>query len=232
MWGGGGAGALTAPADPGAARSCELWNVEHCVDGKPPADKLAELCSTDIVFMVGPQARPQVGLEKVKAGWENFPPGWKSAGWTVVNQIAVGDTVMNERIDRFDVGGTIVAMPCAVRGPAACRVCSLPSDGVWAAGDLEGQGRKDLRVARLRGGEHVSGAAGGQGERLLARIEPSIDSQRAYMYSTAQIMSFSRSIFTSLPAASQTAIEPATDTKMNASTCCVAEDHCVPWPSG
>eukprot|EP01045_Picozoa_sp_COSAG04_P042876 COSAG04_NODE_13767_length_593_cov_0.663968_1_plen_27_part_01 len=26
----GGAWALTAPADPGAARSCELWNVEHC----------------------------------------------------------------------------------------------------------------------------------------------------------------------------------------------------------
>ena len=132
---------LTAPADPGAARSCELWNVEHCVDGKPPADKLAELCTDDIVFMVGPQARPQVGLEKVKAGWENFPPGWKSAGWTVVNQIAVGDTVMNERIDRFDVGGTIVAMPCAVRCPppavssALCPLTGSGLQGIWKVRD-------------------------------------------------------------------------------------------------
>ena len=102
---GGARGGTLPSCNPGAARaarSCELWNVEHCVDGKPPADRLAELCADDIVFMVGPQARPQVGLEKVKAGWENFPPGWKSAGWTVVNQISVGDTVMNERIDRFE----------------------------------------------------------------------------------------------------------------------------------
>ena len=135
--------ALTAPADPGAARSCELWNVEHCVDGKPPADKLAELCTDDIVFMVGPQARPQVGLEKVKAGWENFPPGWKSAGWTVVNQIAVGDTVMNERIDRFDVGGTIVAMPCAVRcpPPAVSDLCPLTGSGLGRGSGRSGTER-------------------------------------------------------------------------------------------
>ena len=113
--------------------------MEHCVDGKPPADKLAELCTDDIVFMVGPQARPQVGLEKVKAGWENFPPGWKSAGWTVVSHIAAGDTVMNERIDRFDVGGTIVAMPCAVRYPppaasAVSALCPLTGSGCRGSG--------------------------------------------------------------------------------------------------
>ena len=144
MWGGGGAGALTAPADPGAARSCELWNVEHCVDGKPPADKLAELCTDDIVFMVGPQARPQVGLEKVKAGWENFPPGWKSAGWTVVNQIAVGDTVMNERIDRFDVNGTVVAIP--VMGIFKVRDGKIAewrdyAEGSMMAAQLKGEGK-------------------------------------------------------------------------------------------
>ena len=107
-----------------------------------------------------------MGLEKVKAGWENFPPGWKSAGWTVVNQIAVGDTVMNERIDRFDVGGTIVAMPCAVRGTAACRICShssLPSDGLTGSG-LQG-------IWKVRDGKICEWRDYAEGSMFQAQLE-------------------------------------------------------------
>ncbi|MFN0094382.1 MAG: limonene-1,2-epoxide hydrolase family protein, partial [Dehalococcoidia bacterium] len=37
----------------------------------------------------------------------------KSAGWEVLHQTATGNMVMNERIDRFDVGGKSVAVRVA-----------------------------------------------------------------------------------------------------------------------
>ena len=125
--------------------SCQLWNVEHCVDGYPDADKLAALCTDDMVFMVGPQARPTVGLEKVKAGWASMSKGpMKSAGWTVTMQIAVGDIVMNERIDRFDVGGVPVNMPVMgifkLRDGKICEWRDAADSSMFQA-QLEGKGK-------------------------------------------------------------------------------------------
>ena len=114
---------------------CALWELDECLpDGRPDVEKLAACCTEDVVFMVGPSSRPLVGREAAKKGW-TLPDGWSSAGWSVLAQITVGDTVMNERIDRFDVGGTIVAMPCAVRYPppvasAVSALCPLTGSGL------------------------------------------------------------------------------------------------------
>ena len=123
---------------------CALWELDECLpDGRPDVERLAACCTEDVVFMVGPSSRPLVGREAAKKGW-TLPDGWSSAGWSVLAQITVGDTVMNERIDRFDVNGTVVAIP--VMGIFKVRDGKIAewrdyAEGSMMAAQLKGEGK-------------------------------------------------------------------------------------------
>ncbi|HJN92190.1 MAG TPA: limonene-1,2-epoxide hydrolase family protein [Dehalococcoidia bacterium] len=61
--------------------------------------------------MPGPPATGKAEIETTLAYTQNMT----SKGWEVVHQAVVGDTVINERIDRFEVGGQSVELPvCGV----------------------------------------------------------------------------------------------------------------------
>jgi limonene-1,2-epoxide hydrolase len=84
------------------------FDAEH-----PSIDRLLAYFTDDAVYhnMPGP---PSVGRQAVRNGLA-YTERITSAGWTIVHQLASGDVVVNERIDRFKVGDRIVELPvCGV----------------------------------------------------------------------------------------------------------------------
>ena len=64
-----------------------------------------------LVVMPGP---PAEGREAVEAALKGVA-ALNSRGWEIVHQAAIGDVVLNERIDRWDAGGKTVELPlCGV----------------------------------------------------------------------------------------------------------------------
>ena len=79
------------------------FDAEH-----PDADQLASYFTDDAVYHNMPMA-PAEGIEAVKAALVGVSQ-MTSKGWEVLHSAANGDVVLNERIDRFDMGGTEVSV--------------------------------------------------------------------------------------------------------------------------
>ncbi len=77
------------------------FDAEH-----PDADQLASYFTDDAVYHNMPMA-PAEGIEAVKAALAGVSQ-MTSRGWEVLHSAANGDVVLNERIDRFEIGGTNV----------------------------------------------------------------------------------------------------------------------------
>ena len=79
------------------------FDAEH-----PDANQLASYFTDDAVYHNMPMA-PAEGIEAVKAALAGVSQ-MTSKGWEVVHSAVNGDVVLNERIDRFDMGGTEVSV--------------------------------------------------------------------------------------------------------------------------
>lgn len=79
------------------------FDAEH-----PDADQLASYFTDDAVYHNMPMA-PAEGIEEVKTALAGVAQ-MTSKGWEVLHSAANGDVVLNERVDRFDMGGTEVSV--------------------------------------------------------------------------------------------------------------------------
>ncbi len=79
------------------------FDAEH-----PDADTLASYFTEDAVYHNMPMA-PAEGIDAVKAALSGVSQ-MTSRGWEVLHSAANGDVVLNERVDRFDMGGTEVSV--------------------------------------------------------------------------------------------------------------------------
>ncbi len=79
------------------------FDAEH-----PDVDRLASYFSDDAVYHNMPMA-PAEGIEAVKAALGGVSQ-MTSKGWEVLHSAASGDVVLNERIDRFEVGGREISV--------------------------------------------------------------------------------------------------------------------------
>jgi limonene-1,2-epoxide hydrolase len=57
--------------------------------------------------------KPIVGAENVRNALRSFTAGTTAVEWVIVSQVAIGNTVINERIDRFQVNGKWAELPVA-----------------------------------------------------------------------------------------------------------------------
>jgi limonene-1,2-epoxide hydrolase len=57
--------------------------------------------------------RPIVGRDALKAALGAFLGATTNVDWRILRQVAVGNTVVNERIDRFEVNGGWLELPVA-----------------------------------------------------------------------------------------------------------------------
>lgn len=55
---------------------------------------------------------PVKGREALKAFIAGFAGNWSDVTWEIVTLVSKGDTVIAERVDRMNVGGKPVALPC------------------------------------------------------------------------------------------------------------------------
>ena len=84
------------------------FDAEH-----PDADQLASYFTEDAVYHNMPM-EPAEGIEAVKAALTGVSQ-MTSRGWEVLHSAANGDVVLNERVDRFEIGGAAVeVMVCGV----------------------------------------------------------------------------------------------------------------------
>ena len=76
---------------------------------KPDAEKLAAYFTDDAVYHNIPMdpIRGKEAIAKALGGLMQM----ESGGWEVLHQVAEGELVMNERIDRFNAGGKAIALP-------------------------------------------------------------------------------------------------------------------------
>jgi len=67
----------------------------------------------DAVWHMDPSSRPRVGLDAIKKAVDGMSKaGMVPKGWVVKSQVSMGDTVMNERIDKFETKGKMQNFPC------------------------------------------------------------------------------------------------------------------------
>lgn len=76
----------------------------------PDPEKVAGYFTDDAVYHNIPMdpIHGREGIQKAVAGWKAM---MLCNGWEIVHQVATGNVVMNERIDRFKVNGKDVALP-------------------------------------------------------------------------------------------------------------------------
>lgn len=90
---------------------------------RPDPARLASYFTEDAVYHNIP-AQPVRGPEAIAAVFQGFLAQVESRGWEVLRQVADGNLVMNERIDRFAAGDRIIELPVAgafeVRGERIC----------------------------------------------------------------------------------------------------------------
>ena len=80
------------------------FDAEH-----PEVGTLLDYFSDDAVYHNIP-TDPAEGKAAIEKGL-SYTQQMSSRGWEVVNQAVNGNTVINERIDRFEVGGNQVELP-------------------------------------------------------------------------------------------------------------------------
>ncbi len=89
----------------------------------PDPAHLASYFTEDAVYHNIPAA-PVVGPQAIAAVFQGFLAQVKPRGWEILRQVANGNLVMNERIDRFAVGERVIELPVAgafeVRGDRIC----------------------------------------------------------------------------------------------------------------
>jgi limonene-1,2-epoxide hydrolase len=76
----------------------------------PDADRLAAYFTEDAIYHNIPlePVRGKAAIRKVLGG---MAVGMESGGWEVAHQVADGEIVMNERVDRFKSGDKPVSIP-------------------------------------------------------------------------------------------------------------------------
>lgn len=78
---------------------------------KPDLERLMAYFTEDAVYHNMP-VEPVRGAEAIRQVLGGLMR-MESGGWEVIHQVAAGDVVMNERIDRFKAGERSVALPVA-----------------------------------------------------------------------------------------------------------------------
>jgi limonene-1,2-epoxide hydrolase len=78
----------------------------------PDPARLASYFTEDAVYHNIPAA-PVTGPEAIAAVYQSFLAQVSPRGWEILRQVAEGNLVMNERIDRFAIGDRIIALPVA-----------------------------------------------------------------------------------------------------------------------
>jgi limonene-1,2-epoxide hydrolase len=91
-------------ADTVVTKFMKLW------DATPTAEQLAPFFTDDAFYHNIPM-EPVVGREAICASLGGMQ--MQSMGWEVKHQVAQGNTVMNERVDRFKIGEKTVAVRVA-----------------------------------------------------------------------------------------------------------------------
>lgn len=76
----------------------------------PDLDRVASYFTEDAVYHNIPMA-PVRGARAIKEALTPMLTSMPSAGWELLHQVASDHVVMNERIDRFTVGGRTIAIP-------------------------------------------------------------------------------------------------------------------------
>lgn len=84
---------------------CAEWDAPA-----PDGEKLASYFSEDAFYHNIPM-QPIEGRENIKNALSGMAGTMVSQGWDVLSLVAQGDTVMTERIDKFDAQGNAVALP-------------------------------------------------------------------------------------------------------------------------
>lgn len=77
---------------------------------EPDGEKLAAYFTEDAVYHNIPM-KPVEGRAAIAAALGGMQATMLSRGWEVLHQVADADVVMNERIDRFTVGGRPIEIP-------------------------------------------------------------------------------------------------------------------------
>ena len=83
----------------------KLFDVE-----KPDAKAIGAFFTDDALYHNIPMA-PIQGREAIEKTLGGMSATMLSLGWEVTHQVASGNVVMNERVDRFKVGDKSVAIP-------------------------------------------------------------------------------------------------------------------------
>ena len=84
---------------------CAEWDAPS-----PDGEKLAAYFTEDAFYHNIPM-QPIEGREAIKAALGGMAGTMVSQGWDVLALVAQGDTVMTERVDKFDAQGNAVALP-------------------------------------------------------------------------------------------------------------------------
>lgn len=74
-------------------------------------DHIVAFFSDDAVYTNIPMKPPNVGKTAIRAFLESFVGNCTSIEFTVHNQVAVGNLVMNERVDKLNMGGNNIELP-------------------------------------------------------------------------------------------------------------------------
>ncbi len=83
----------------------------HAIEAKD-LDAAMALVADGIVYDNVPMAAV-TGVEATRTMLESFVSGTDEIEWVIHHQVATGDTVMNERTDRFRTGETVIEIPVA-----------------------------------------------------------------------------------------------------------------------
>ncbi len=79
---------------------------------QPDPARLASYFTEDAVYHNIPAA-PVTGPQAIQAVFQGMLGQVESRGWQVLRQVASGNLVMNERIDRFAIGERLIELPVA-----------------------------------------------------------------------------------------------------------------------
>lgn len=81
-------------------------------DGSPSAETIAAYFTADALYHNIPMD-PITGAENIGKMLGGMAANMQGAGWEVKHQVAVGNVVMNERIDKFKMGDRVIGLPVA-----------------------------------------------------------------------------------------------------------------------
>jgi limonene-1,2-epoxide hydrolase len=74
-------------------------------------DRIMEFFSDDAVYINIPMDPPNEGKAAIRTFIESFAGNCSSIEFTVHNQVAAGNLVMNERTDKLAMGGNTIELP-------------------------------------------------------------------------------------------------------------------------